>query len=147
MTVRTIQQYGLAYGSETLVITAKVDGSVVYSGPVTTVNEPRPSLPNRSFTVDNVLFSYTVPDVSWTGSQVLEITLETNANLIVAELSANYTSIPGPIGPGNVPGPNISSGANGFIALQWEQFGNTYINNTLQTVDHTQIVEIGRAHV
>lgn len=132
MTTRTFKQFGVAFGSQTANITAKIDNNVVYQGPVTTLNETLPTLPNLEYNVSNELFTWTA-DVNYSGPQVMEISIDSNAALLLAELQANYTPV------GNV-GNVTSSGANGYIALNYTQFGNTYINNTLvpsSSIDHS----------
>lgn len=131
MTTRTFRQKGIAFGNETANITAKIDNVVVYQGSVTTLNEPYPALPNLDYQVDNELFSWTA-DVAFSGPQVIEITTSGNSILLITALDQNYC----PIANGNV---IVSSGANGFMDLKWEQFGNTYINGVLQssgTINH-----------
>jgi hypothetical protein len=45
MTTRNFIQYGQAFGAATASITATIDGTVVFSGPVSTLDTPFPSLP------------------------------------------------------------------------------------------------------
>lgn len=140
MTVRTIKQAGVAFGAQTANITAKINDVVVYQGPVTTLDEAVPVLPNLSYQVTNDLFSWTVPDVSFTGLQTLEITNDNNATLLVAGLTQNYTPVPNdPVA--NVPPSTHSSGPDGYIGLVPAQFGNTYVNGVLQSVTHTTETE------
>lgn len=126
---RTFKQMGIAFGSQPLEITAKVDNVVVYQGTVVTLNEPAPSLPNPEYSVTNELFSWTAP-VNFEGPQVIEIIVGNGAELLVADLTANYTPL-----PGDVANTIVSSGADGFEIFRWEQFGNTYINGVLQEAD------------
>lgn len=130
MTTRTFKQYGIAFGPQTANITAKIDDVVVYQGPVETLNELRPALPIEGYTVENAMFSWTT-DVAFTGPQVLEITVDSgNADLLVAQIRANYTQVV--IEPGNV----VSSGPDNYVTFPSTQFGNTYVNGTLQEVVH-----------
>jgi len=133
MTTRTFKQMGIAYGSQPANITAKIDNVVVYSGPVTTINEPFPELPNLEFSVSNQLFSWTA-NVNFSGSQVISLSVDGNVDLLLAQLSANYTPIAN--ATGNVTGNAISSGPDGYVNFQSRQFGNTYINGELQSVTH-----------
>lgn len=135
MTIRTFKQLGIAFGSQPANITAKINDVVVYQGPVTTLNEPFPTLPDLSYNVTNELFSWTVPDVAFTGNQAMEISVDSNATLLISVLSANYTPIPA--NPPTDPQTVVSSGPDGFIGFVWQQFGNTYINGVLETVTHT----------
>jgi hypothetical protein len=126
MTTRTFRQTGVAFGATPVNITAKIDNVVVYEGPVQTLNEPFPVLPNLSYTVTNTLFSWTA-NVDFTGNQILEVS--TDGPILLAQLNANYTPV------GNV-GNVVSSGPDNYIGFRYNQFGNTYINDTLQTVSH-----------
>jgi hypothetical protein len=129
MTTRTFKQMGIAFGNQPLEITAKVDNVVVYTGTVVTSNEPAPELPDINYSVTNELFSWTA-DVNFTGPQVIEITVGQSAELLVAQLTANYSPVP------NVAaGTYISSGPDNYVTFNWQQFGNTYINGTLQNVE------------
>lgn len=136
MTTRTFKQMGVAFGTEDLEITAKVDNVVVYQGTVVTLNESMPKLPNSSYSVTNELFSWTA-DVEFSGPQVIEITVGNSAALLVAELTANYTIIPGPTAD-----TYVSSGPDNYVTFRWNQFGNTYINGALQssqTINHAEL--------
>ena len=118
MTTRTFKQYGIAFGEQPIEIVAKIDNTVVYQGPVTTLNQPVPYLPDLDFQVDNELFSWT-SDVSVTGEKIIEIQVTGQALLVVAELKANWSRM------SNV---NVSSGPNNFVGFNSSQFGNAYIN-------------------
>lgn len=139
MTTRTFRQLGIGFGSQPANITAKINNVVVYQGPVTTLNEPFPVLPNIDYTVTNVLFSWT-DEVTYSGPAVVEIQVDDNSDLLVTEIDANYTAIPNPafVDANTTPGIAnvISSGANVFAPLQ-NQIGNIYLDGVLQTVNHT----------
>jgi hypothetical protein len=139
MTVRTFKQLGVAFGSQPANITAKIDNVIVYQGPVTTLNESFPALPNLSYPVTNELFSWTVPDVTFSGNLVMEISIDNNATLLIAELQGNYTVVQSD--PPTTPATYVSSGPDGFVVAQWSQFGNTYVNGSLQTVDHANSLD------
>jgi len=132
MTTRTFRQLGIAFGSQTANITAKINNVVVYQGPVTTLNTPFPVLPNLEYTVTNVLFSWT-NDVTYTGPAVVEIQVDADSDLLVAEISANYTPIRDPANVQSI----ISSGPDGFVDLPVSQIGNIYVDGALRPVDHT----------
>lgn len=133
MTTRTFKQMGLAYGSQPANITAKLNNVVVYSGPITTVDGPFPELPNLEFAVSNELFSWTA-DVNFSGPQVIDVAIDNNATLLVAQLEANYTPIANV--SANISVGVISSGPDGYVGFSYTQFGNTYINGELQEVVH-----------
>jgi len=67
MTTRNFIQCGQAYGSITASITATIDGTVVFSGPISTVNTPVPTRPNISLTLPT-LFTWT-NTVAFAGTQ------------------------------------------------------------------------------
>ena len=93
MTTRTFKQFGQAYGTDTCEITVVVDGSTVYSGPVHTVDEPLPMVPNPDFEVDNVLYTFT-KDTSFAGVSKLSISVS-NSALLLCNMLANYpTDVP-----------------------------------------------------
>jgi len=142
MTTRTFRQMGIGFGSQPANITAKINNVVVYQGPVTTLDEPFPTLPNLDYTVTNVLFSWS-EDVTYAGPAVVEIQVDENSDLLVADINANYTAIPNPafVDANTTPevGSVISSGANGFLTLQTSQIGNIYVNGALQTVSYTPL--------
>jgi hypothetical protein len=128
MTTRTFRQQGLAFGPGpgTANITAKIDNVVVYQGPVTT-ETTMPSLPDLEYTVTNTLFSWTA-NVDFSGNQVIDVTIDDSATLLLAELESNYVLLESDTG-------NIgSSGPDGFLAFNYTQFGNTYINGSLREV-------------
>jgi len=135
MTTRTFKQFGIAYGEQPANITAKINNVVIYQGPVVTLNESFPELPNAAYTVTNELFSWNA-EVAFSGNQVLEIAIDNNADLLVAFNQANYTPVEEVVGNvGNVT--IVSSGPNGYIGFPSTQFGNTYINDVLQPpVEH-----------
>ncbi len=131
MTTRTFKQYGIAFGSQTANITAKIDNVVVYQGPVTTLDESVPSLPNLGYQVTNELFSWTT-DLTFEGPQLLEITIDQNAALLITTIKANYSPIANP----DKPWKPFSTGPDGYEGIPYSQFGNTYINDVLQSVTH-----------
>lgn len=92
MATRTITQQGQAYGATTASITASINGTEIFSGPVLTLDQPPPPMPGTQ--IVNNLFSWTV-DTSFTGSQTLSISV-LGSLLILADTQANY------ILPGNV---------------------------------------------
>lgn len=136
MTTRTFKQMGVAFGSQPLEITAKVDNVVVYQGTVVTLNEPAPTLPDLNYSVNTELFSWTA-DVGFSGPQVIEISVGEGAELLVTDLQANYSWV-----LSSTSNTYVSSGPDNYIDFRWQQFGNTYINGVLQdpqTIDHEQL--------
>ena len=88
MSTRTFKQIGQAYGGLPTTVTAKIDGVEVFSGQVTTVNQPLPVLPDLSFQIENTLFSWT-NDSAFSGTQVMEISVQ-GSPLLVTNTWADY---------------------------------------------------------
>lgn len=92
MTTRTFIQRGKAYGQVPCTIIAKIDNTIVYEGPVTTVDEP---FPTQAWIEANTnLFSWT-NTVDFQGTQTLEIAV-TGSVLTLSTLVANYNSLQNP---------------------------------------------------
>lgn len=87
MTDRIFQQHAMAFGSTPCQVVCQIDGKTIYSGTVTTVDEPRPPLPNRTYTIDNVVWSWQNP-ADFAGTQSLVITV-TGSDLVLANTQAN----------------------------------------------------------
>ena len=95
MSNRTFQQWGQGYGSTPVNITAKIDGTIVYQGPVDTLDQSWPPLPVVDTSFGGSLFSWTKPLEFVTGTTELEITVE-NGELLIAETYSNNSLIPTP---------------------------------------------------
>lgn len=128
--MRTFKQTGLSYGSEPTMIVAKVDGVVVYEGPVATVDAP---IPFNSDTVSNEdLFSWTSA-IDFVGTQALEITVVNNT-LILGVTFANY------VGSGTQEAPvNGTDTAFGIQTTNDDGFNDPFSNVTINNVP--QIIE------
>ena len=70
MTTRIFKQTGQAYGSTPASITATIDGTVVYTGSVPTLDTPVPSLPTTMLTPE--IFTWT-NTVAFAGTQSYSI--------------------------------------------------------------------------
>lgn len=92
MTTRTFIQRGKAYGAVPCTIIAKINNTVVYEGPVTTVDESLPTEPHTQANTD--LFSWT-GTVDFQGTQTMEITV-TGSVLVLTTTVANYNSLQNP---------------------------------------------------
>ena len=88
MTIRTFRQYGQAYGSQPASIIATIDGVEVYSGPINTLNQALPVLPDVSLMIDNVIFSWE-KTTDFSGTVNLELRVS-GSPLILAGTLANY---------------------------------------------------------
>ena len=89
MTTRNFKQCGQAYGSTPASITATIDGTVVYSGSISTLDAP---VPSRPVPVENVspptLFTWT-STVDFAGTQSYSIAV-TGSPLLLAFTGADH---------------------------------------------------------
>jgi hypothetical protein len=85
---RTFTQQGQAYGAVPCIITAKIDGVVVFSGEVLTINTPVPPLPDLHLNLGVPLFSWTKP-VDFAGTCELEIAVS-GSQLVITDTTADY---------------------------------------------------------
>jgi len=74
MTTRNFIQCGQAYGSVPASITATIDGTVVFSGPISTLDTPVPIQPDPSVDVLPTIFTWT-NTVAFSGTQSYSITV------------------------------------------------------------------------
>jgi hypothetical protein len=86
MTIRNFKQYGQAFGATTASITATIDGTVVFSGPVSTLNTPVPSLPGDIETSE--IFTWT-NTVAFAGTQSYSVAV-TGSPLLLGSTAADY---------------------------------------------------------
>lgn len=86
MTTRTFKQLGQGYGSLPTTIIAKIDGVEVFSGEVTTVNQPFPTVSELSLTIDNILFSWT-KSTDFSGTLTMEISVQGSPLLLTTTLA------------------------------------------------------------
>jgi hypothetical protein len=98
MTVRTIQFYGKGYapgGDTPITITATANGSVLYTGPITTEYTD-----NYDYSPSGqvVLFTVEVPmDLAGTIPMTIAIDNPADVNTFFEQIEANYTVVPNPI--------------------------------------------------
>ena len=91
MTTRNFKQCGQAYGSTPASITATIDGTVVYSGPISTLDAPVPSRPYTATTGLPAIFTWT-NTVEFSGTQSYSIAV-TGSPLLLDFTAADYSSI------------------------------------------------------
>ena len=129
MTTRTFKQQGQAYGSSPASIVATINGTVVYSGTVNTIDEPIPTFPNLDINPNAELFTWE-QDVTSSDSSTLELTV-TGAPLLLTQSLANYT------GKANVdnPGTTISSGPTEFLSFYNTSIGNVVYSDPFSNVE------------
>lgn len=96
MANRTIQFLGLAYGSTPATLTATADGSAVFSGSLTTLDQPVPALPNLELTNTTGLLFGLELDTAFSGNVAVSCQV-TNGVVIFAQTQCNYVAIANPI--------------------------------------------------
>jgi hypothetical protein len=96
MANRTIQFFGLAYGSTPATLTATADGSAVFSGSLTTLDQPVPTLPNLDLTDTTGLLFGLELDTAFSGNVAVSCQV-TNGVVIFAQTQCNYVAIANPI--------------------------------------------------
>ena len=88
MTTRNFIQCGQAYGSTTASITATIDGTVIFSGPISTVNTPVPTRPDASTDTVPTIFTWT-NTVAFAGTQSYSIAV-TGSPLLLDYTGADH---------------------------------------------------------
>jgi hypothetical protein len=89
MTTRNFIQTGQAYGSTTASITATIDGTVVFSGPISTLDQPVPVRPDPEADVAlPTIFTWT-NTVDFSGTQSYSIAV-TGSPLLLAFTGADH---------------------------------------------------------
>ena len=88
MTTRNFKQRGQAYGSTPASITATIDGTVVYSGPISTLDTPLPIRPGVANVSIPTIFTWT-NNVDFAGTQSYSIAV-TGSPLLLAFTGADH---------------------------------------------------------
>ena len=96
MTNRTIQFYGQGFGITAVEISVTVNGSQVFDGPVSTLDQPMPSIPQWPLDQSEILFSIEVP-VEFQGTVPMEIAVNSGSGILFMTELANYVPVPNPI--------------------------------------------------
>lgn len=98
---RTFQFYGLAYGSSPVSIVASINSTQVFSGPVTTVDQPWTGWsppPAESqvvlFTIDNS----TALNTDFSGSLPMTVSVTGGSGLFFGQINSNYNTGSTPAG-------------------------------------------------
>jgi hypothetical protein len=92
MANRTLQFYGYAYGSTPVQLNAHINGQVVFSGPVSTIDTPIPPPPS-DMTSAPVLFSVensALVPTEFSGSLPMTVSVATGTGVVLGEIYCNY---------------------------------------------------------
>jgi hypothetical protein len=87
MTDRIFQQWALAYGSTPCQVVCQIDGNTVFSGAVTTIDEPFPSLPDAEYVGPPVAWSWQ-DSADFSGTKQYTVSV-TGSDLLLAQTFAN----------------------------------------------------------
>lgn len=84
----------MGFGSVPVNITAKINGTTVFNGDIITDVDPPPNLPDLSIDLGVPVFTWTHPDVAFTGTATMEITVNNsvadNCFVYFTDTLANY---------------------------------------------------------
>ena len=97
MTNRTLRFYGKGFGSTPATMDVVMDGTTIFSGPITTVDEQFniADVPGWPASYYNVNFTAELP-VLFAGLKPMTVTV-TNGTIVVGVITANYQSVPNPV--------------------------------------------------
>lgn len=87
MTDRIFRQHALGFGSTPAQVTCQIEGNTIYSGAVTALNQPKPALPDPTYKIDNIAWTWQ-GDADFTGTQNMIITVS-GADLLLGDTLAN----------------------------------------------------------
>jgi hypothetical protein len=95
MVTRTIQLLGQGYGPSPADITVTLNGNTVFSGTISTVDQPVPSLPTDPLPPVVVLCTFATEQDFWNYDNLeIPMTCEVNnGTVIFAEIFANYATV------------------------------------------------------
>jgi len=86
--MRTFIQKGQGYGNDPVTIVAKIDGNIVFSGTVNTVDQPLPVMPDTGVNIGVNLFTWE-KEYTFQGTQAMEITVSGGTLLLTDTLGNN----------------------------------------------------------
>jgi hypothetical protein len=96
MANRTVQLLGQGYDTSPADITVTANGNIIFSGTISTVNQPLPSLPNLELSNSTVVLCSFDIDQSFVGQIPMSCQIN-SGTVIFAQIYANYTGIVNPI--------------------------------------------------
>jgi len=93
MTLRTFQQYAVGFGSTPAQVVCQIDGNTVFSGSVTTLDQPMPSLPDSEYKIDNVAWSWQ-DDVEFSGTKSFTVSVSNSPLMLALTVADNpYSNV------------------------------------------------------
>ena len=131
MTTRTVKIFGQGFGSAPAEISVTLDGNVIYTGSVPTLDQPVYILPNFDLTSEIPAICNFDIDMDYSGTIPMTCAV-LSGTVIFAQILANYCEIAN-TNPAVGSGPDIFSGINGVDARS-----NVFIDNIAQPVNHTE---------
>jgi hypothetical protein len=93
MANRTLQFYGYAYGNAPVQLNAHINGQVVFSGAVPTVDQPLPTVLPVDTTAAPVLFSIensSLFPTEFSGAYPMTVSIATGSGVVLANVFSNY---------------------------------------------------------
>jgi hypothetical protein len=97
---RTLQFLGYAYGNTPVILNAHINGNLVFSGQVATVDTPI-SDPADGLPGNQVLFSATDPSLStdFSGALPMTVSVATGYGILIGQINSNYMLYAAPTTP------------------------------------------------
>jgi hypothetical protein len=143
MTLRTFRQYGKAFGTEQLSMTATLGGIEIFNGPVpTALTEPEPDFSTVTWPYGDVLFTWT-DDIDFVGAKEMKIQVYGIGYVMLTSTNANYICIEVTTEPAYVTIPGGPDAFNGFYSQQFDgyqahdPYTNVVIGGTPREPDST----------
>jgi hypothetical protein len=132
MTTRTVKMLGLAYGSTPADISVTLDGEPVYTGTVSTLDQPPLTGPDPEEVDTTVEFcTFEIP-VDFSGKIPMSCNVN-NGTVIFAQIVANYCAIAN-TNPVIGTGPDVFENIDGLGDAR----SNAYIDGILQPTNHEE---------
>lgn len=93
MTLRTFRQYAQGFGAVPAQVVFQIDGNTVFSGAVTTLDQPMPSLPSIDYTIDNVAWTWQ-DDAEFAGTKSITVSVSDSPLILAMTLADNpYSNV------------------------------------------------------
>ena len=153
MANRTIQFCGYAYGAVPVQLNAHINGQLVFSGTVDTLNEAIPAFP-IDMTSAPVLFSVTESALfptTFSGSYPMTVSVATGYGILLNATNSNYMgSVPNPVKfSGSISGTtlNVSSVTSGEILIGQHIYNNVITPGTKIVSGNGSTWEVNKSQI